>query len=313
MSSLETPQSKIPVVDLGQLSLEHEGEPSEEEWQRVARQLYDALTDIGFVYLSNHGIPEHQISTLFKSSKSFFSLDQEKKNSYSRNSESLLGYLAMNTEILDKEKMASELRESFLMRKDGRFPDEVTPSFRPAVGAMIESCTSLTTRILTAIAIGLDLDRDFFTSAHKCMIKKGSMTSLRVQHYPPVPDDVSEDAIRCGAHTDYGTITLLFQDDMGGLQVRDREGNWIDAEPIPGTIVVNVGDLLQFWTAYKLIATTHRVLIPSQGLRRKTSRLSISFFVNPDDQVLVKPPDGSSASHEPIVTLDYLLKKVAQY
>ncbi|XP_071520195.1 uncharacterized protein [Panulirus ornatus] len=161
----------------------------------------------------------------------------------------------MNTEILDKEKMASELRESFLMRKDGRFPDEVTPSFRPAVGAMIESCTSLTTRILTAIAIGLDLDRDFFTSAHKCMIKKGSMTSLRVQHYPPVPDDVSEDAIRCGAHTDYGTITLLFQDDMGGLQVRDREGNWIDAEPIPGTIVVNVGDLLQFWTAYKLIAT----------------------------------------------------------
>ncbi|KAG7166946.1 2-oxoglutarate-dependent dioxygenase htyE-like 1 [Homarus americanus] len=305
-----TPGRRIPLVDLGQLGLMHDEEPSQEEWQRVARQLHDAFTDIGFVYLTNHGVSDDQMDHLFKSSATFFNLDEETKIRYQRDPEKQQGYVAVDRETLDTKEMSHELREAYdLSRVDGLFPDVEVPSLRPAAASFYKSCTTLTNRLLIALAHSLGLERNLFTSAHKGLCKDNNLTCLRLLHYPPVPDTIPENTIRCGAHTDYGTITLLFQDNMGGLQVRERGGSWVEAVPVPGTILVNVGDLLQFWTADKFLATEHRVLIPKEELQRKASRHSIAFFINPDNSVLIKPLDGSS-SHQPITVKDHLFYKL---
>ena len=90
---------------------------------------------------------------------------------------------------------------------------------------------------------------------------------------------------RCGEHSDYGTLTLLYQDELGGLEVKGVEGGWIQADPLPGCLLVNVGDLLEAVSGGRYPATRHRVRVPEQELRRRTSRQSIVFFVHPDDEV----------------------------
>ena len=90
---------------------------------------------------------------------------------------------------------------------------------------------------------------------------------------------------RCGEHSDYGTLTLLYQDELGGLEVKGVEGGWIQADPLPGCLLVNVGDLLEVVSGGRYPATRHRVRVPEQELRRRTSRQSIVFFVHPDDEV----------------------------
>ncbi|XP_071520189.1 uncharacterized protein [Panulirus ornatus] len=299
---------KIPLVDLGQLGLEHKEEPRQEELQRVARQLHEAFRDIGFVYLTNHGVPDHQLNRLYESSSSFFELDLEIKKCYKKDFDTYQGYVAVDNEKLDLNKDVHELREAYDVKWiDGVFPDKEVPSLRPAASDFVRTCLDLTTRLLTALALGFGLDRNFFTSTHQHICNGQNLSILRLLHYPPVPADTPENSTRCSSHTDYGTMTLLFQDDKGGLQVRDRGGNWVDAEPIPSTILVNVGDLLQFWTANEFIATAHRVLIPSEELRLRCARRSIAFFVHPDDPVTIKPFDSSDTC-QPVNAKEHVLE-----
>lgn len=309
--SREKINSSIPVVDLGELGLGHEEEPSKQEWQRVAEEVVDAFKDTGFVYLTKHGIPEEDIERLVKAGTTFFRLPQHQKDQLKRNPETNGGYVAANQEKLDPN-YSYELREAYnIVSNDGMFPDADVPDFRPASAEFIGSCKKLTIRLLTAMALGIKLDRNYFTETHREIFCGKNATTLRLTHYPPIPLDLKPGSIRCGAHTDYGTITLLFQDSNGGLHVRDRGGNWISADPIPGTILVNVGDILQFWTSDKLIATEHRVLIPEDELRRRKSRRSIVLFVHPDSDVLIKPIDGSS-NYKPITAKEYLFNKLSQ-
>jgi len=115
---------------------------------------------------------------------------------------------------------------------------------------------------------------------------------------------------RLGAHSDYGTITLLFQDDIGGLEV--LSGNeWIAATPIADTILINLGDLLQFWTSDRYKATKHRVRVPEEEIRQRTQRRSMVFFVHPDNDVVVSPLDGSS-KYPPVTALAHLEYRFSQ-
>nr|XP_045614838.1 UPF0676 protein C1494.01-like [Procambarus clarkii] len=308
---LQSPLSgrKIPVVDMGQLGLGRETEPSQEAWQRVAQELHQAFADIGFAYLINHGVPDDQLNRVFELSAELFSLEQETKNRFSRGADDDHGYVAVDREKLDPELRYHELREAYNVKNvDGRFPDEEVPCLRPAVASLIDSCMVLTNRLLTVLALSLGLARDFFTSTHREICTGDNMSILRLLHYPPVPGDVPENTIRCGAHTDYGTFTLLFQDLLGGLQVRERGGAWIDATPIPGAVVVNVGDLLQFWTADQYLATEHRVVVPRDEVLLRSPRRSVVFFVHPDDQVSIRPLNGSS-TYAPITAAAHTIQR----
>lgn len=301
-------QSPIPVVDVGKLGLDEEPSLTDPDWQRVGKEITDAFKDIGFVYLKGHGVPEGQVDKLVNAGAKFFNLPQEDKDKLQRDPDKQQGYVTIGRERFN-DIHSYEIREAYdVKRTDGMFPDIAVPEFRPAAADFIDTCKKFTNRILIAMALGLDLDRNFFVDTHREICSDNNASCLRLLHYPPVAPDILAGAIRCGTHTDYGTITLLFQDDMGGLYVRDRGSQWVSADPIPGTILVNVGDILQFWTSDKLIATEHQVLIPDEEVRWRNCRRSTVFFIHPDDPVLIRPLDGAS-NFTPVTARDHVLKR----
>ncbi|KAK3856573.1 hypothetical protein Pcinc_037115 [Petrolisthes cinctipes] len=262
---MSTEVNTIPIVNLGQLGLGVSEEPREEEWLRVAKELKGAFCGVGFVYLDNHGIPSTLVEKVFGSAAKFFSLDKEIKTKYRKKSfGSVEGYVEMDQEQLDdKTDKLFEIRESFYLKymETGIFPVEEVPELKSHMTALYDACLQLIPRLLTAMSLALDLERDFFTLNHQKLQTMSSCNSstMRLNYYPPVPPNTPEKSIRCGTHTDYGTITLLFQDSMGGLQVQDVSGSWVEARPIPGTILVNAGDLLQIWTSGKFVATVSTI------------------------------------------------------
>lgn len=133
--------------------------------------------------------------------------------------------------------------------------------------------------ILSSFLLGLK--KDFFNEK----FLPYPMATLGMYHYLPHPNTVGPDEMSCGEHTDYGILTILMQDDFGGLEICDDNGQWIPAPPIPGTLVVNLGDMLEVWTngAYK--ATKHRV----RKRQSSKDRISVAFFFNPNLEIVVKP------------------------
>ncbi|XP_064101018.1 uncharacterized protein LOC135211687 [Macrobrachium nipponense] len=234
-----------------------------------------------------------------------------KRERYLRHKENYHGYVAINSEKLDPS-FQNEVRESYNIKSaDGSFPDDEVPGFREASRDFLDSCNKLVHRILTAMSLGLGLHRNFFSDAHRLLCREGNSSVARVLFYPPVPADKLINSTRCGEHTDYGTLTVLFQDEMGGLQVCDRSGNWTNADFIPGTVLVNIGDLLQLWTSGKFKATKHRVIIPEDEARRRKCRRSVVYFVHPDDSLLIEPLDGSR-DFQPITSRRHLEERIAE-
>ena len=138
---------------------------------------------------------------------------------------------------------------------------------------------------------------------------------MRLLHYPPLPEGYTpqDGENRAGAHTDYGSITLLFQDDAGGLEVRTRAGEWLAATPIPGTVVVNTGDLMHRWTNHVFCSTPHRVNVPPQAQHR--DRFSIAFFCHPNKDAEIACIDtcasaDNPARYAPISAGDHLLQRL---
>ncbi|XP_019622289.1 PREDICTED: gibberellin 2-beta-dioxygenase 8-like [Branchiostoma belcheri] len=145
---------------------------------------------------------------------------------------------------------------------------------------------------------------------HSLIGTRANITSLTALHYPPVPEHVSEGQLRCGEHTDFGTITLLFQDEVPGLEVLNRHGRYIPAPPLPNTVVVNIGDLMQRWTADGIVSNKHRVVLPDTEALRKVSRRSLAFFVNPNDDAVITCLDDSG-KYEPVNAGEYVKGKIA--
>lgn len=193
------------------------------------------------------------------------------------------------------------------------WPCDKVPGFQSEMAAFFKLCCDLSLRILHIMALGLQLkDPDVFTSTHKVMESTKNCTTLRLLNYPSINEDsdIKPGQIRCGEHTDYGSITLLFQDDMPGLEVLPLGcTEYIRAPPIPGAIVVNVADLMQRWTADKLKSTRHRVSIPTEECNRRVPRRSLAFFVHPDDDTVVKCLDGSD-KYPSITAYDYLWRRL---
>ncbi|XP_013381175.1 UPF0676 protein C1494.01-like [Lingula anatina] len=184
-----------------------------------------------------------------------------------------------------------------------KWPQEVA-SFKPALLNLNRKATSLGIRILQGLALAMGLDRHFFDGLHKGAGTRKSLTSTRCNYYPEVTDEtvIVPNQIRIGEHADYVTLTLLFQDDQGGLEVQRKDGSWCPVLPVPGTIGLFVDLLLQRWTADKLKATVHRVIVP-EG--KCPARQSIAHFIVPDDDVEVKCLDGSD-TYEPVNTRSFV-------
>ncbi|MCO5978211.1 isopenicillin N synthase family dioxygenase [Ideonella oryzae] len=251
----------------------------------VADQLRQACLNHGFFYVTHHGIDAALIAQVFAASQRFFDLGMDDKLAVDKRlSPCNRGYEPLKAQTLESGA-PPDLKESFYIGAEvppddprvqaGRFntgPNQwpaALPDFAPVMTRYHAAALALGETLMRGLALSLDLPPDHFDA----YLEDPSAT-LRLLHYPPQPANPQPGEKGCGAHTDFGGITLLLQDDAGGLQVWDsQQRHWIDAPPVPGAFVVNIGDLLARWTNDRYVSTLHRVINLSGR-----ERYSVPFF-----------------------------------
>lgn len=294
---------QIPVIDFKDFDLDDEA-----EMQNLADQVKTALTGSGFMSLKNLGISTELRERMFAGSKNFFDLPiEEKRRIPFTGPADNFGYQGVREEHLDP-KTPPDLKESITMRNplsrtDADWPDE---EFRDLLFEFFRACLDSVKKVQRVFAKALDVEQDFFVDCHT-----GENITMRCLHYPPLSADL-EGQLGAGAHTDYGMLTFLFQDMVGGLQVQDKNtGEWLDVKPVEDTILINTGDLMERWTNGSFLSTNHRVQ-PRGGVG---DRYSIAIFFDPDTDTLIKClPSCMSEdmpSKYPVVTAgEHILQKI---
>jgi len=309
----------IPVVDFSALSLDvTDADIDESSLISLSDRLIQVFSTVGFVYLSNTGVPKDEIQDAFKISKRFFELPASVKEQCKMKEGETVGWVAPEKESTSAGVRPGDLKEAFslsLRNTSRNYWPQGLPEFESDMLRFYATCMRLAYRVLLAIAVGLKLeDREFFIKCHystKCKPEHINMV-LKTSYYPAIGDEVKikDNQARLGEHTDFGTATLLFQDNAGGLQVQGIKGDWIDATPIEDTVIVNIADLLQRWTSDHLKSTPHRVLIPEDESIRKRARQSLVFFAYPDATTKVVCFNGSNKYPE-TDALEYLNQKMS--
>jgi isopenicillin N synthase-like dioxygenase len=334
-SAVEADGLVMPIIDFG--AFLHGDQITR---QSVAKEVFKGFQDSGFLYLTNHGIPATTVANAFSKSAKFFTRPQSQKDALGWTTpQSNRGYVASGREkvtladLNDREEIAKlrasnpDLKESMEIGREGveglpnQWPDKLDADgaeFAVDMKAFFLTCKSLHMEVMRAIAIGMCLDAGFFDS-----FTDAGDNNLRLLHYPAVLKSVfkdNPDQVRAGAHSDYGSITLLFQDNVGGLEVQSPQGTWVRATPIDGSIVVNAGDLLNRWSNGTIKSTKHRVIQPP-AKEGDTSdmypeRYSIAYFCNPNfDRTIEALPGTYQADADkkwdPIKSGDYLVMRLA--
>ncbi|KAF9046866.1 thymine dioxygenase [Hymenopellis radicata] len=306
------------------------------EKQATADAIIQSLQNTGFVVLVNHGIAEAKVAGMFDWSKEFFSKPLEIKNlaPHPASGAHHRGFSTVGKEKIIQnnhpgvrnQKTLPSIKESFECGSEANLampniwlPDLILPGFKEACLDFYNECHTAELKILEAIACGLGLIQTHFAEYFT-----GADNQLRISHYPSVPTrDLDEEKVaRISAHSDYGGITLLFQDDIGGLEVEDpaREGVFRPIPPVRGSMVVNVGDLLMRWTNDFLRSTVHRVVAPfdREGLSEMTPvRYSIPYFCAPVSDTLISPLPGTWSDekpkkYKPVKVGDYVVQRLEE-
>ncbi len=282
---------QLPVVDIspllepGELTTAFFSEPRR---QVVSQELFAALNDVGFLYICQHGVDLGLQQRLESLAHGFFSLSEEEKMRIRMENvgRAWKGYFPVGAELTSgrpdqkeglyfgKELSAQHplVRSATPMHGPNQWPAFRQAEFRSTVMDYMQSMTDLGARLLAAVAVGMGLNPNYFATR----FTREPTTLFRIFNYPPRTWDDEDDEWSVREHTDMGFLTILKQDTSGGLQVRRRNGVWVDAEPIPDTFVINIGDMLELWTWGILRATLHRVRNPGQQ-----DRLSYPFFYDP--------------------------------
>ena len=286
----------IPLIDLSD-ALERGGARS----GAVARQLRVAATDSGFFYVRGHGIAPQRVHEQFALARRLFELPAARREELSmRRSPILRGFENLGEQTLDAT-MKPDLKESFYCGMDwpddhpyvlahynsygpSQWPAEL-PEARPMCLDWIARMNALSLRIMQLLALSLDLPEDQFDQA--C---EEPMITLRMVRYPPHPADADERTFGAGAHTDWGAVTVLAQDDHGGLEVQMANGRWVEAPPLPDTFVVNLGDMVPRWTNGLYRSNLHRVRNRHAGA---AARYSIPFFHAPNYMARIEALPGT--------------------
>ncbi|KAK0378379.1 2OG-Fe(II)oxygenase [Colletotrichum limetticola] len=287
--------------------------------KETAKQVLDGFQNAGFIYLQNVPISQDLRAATFAKSADFFSQSDAVKQGlgwttpqanrgYSAPGREKVSNLTTNEEIEKVRAGNPDLKESFEIGRDGE-PDhpnqwpverdgERVAGFKTQMLEFFGQCKALHVEVMRAIAVGMGLEDERFFDGYTDV---GDNT-LRLLHYPSVDPNVfkvNPGQVRAGEHSDYGSITLLFQDDRGGLQVRSPNGRFVDATPIPGTVVVNAGDLLARWSNDTIKSTIHRVVEPPrkpEDGEEYPPRYSIAYFCNPNFKSHIEAIPGTYAT-----------------
>lgn len=276
------------------------------------------LTD-GFFYITNHGVPDSVIAAVHTEGQRFFRQPPEIKRQAAVNARHR-GFNALGDALM-YEARKPDHKEFFSMGLDlpETDPDVLAgeklrgpnnwppgmPTFRAALEAYYAAMLSCGADLMRAVAVSLDLAPDFFAPRYRKPLQR-----TQIVYYPPQPPDLDADQFGVAPHSDFGCITLLWQDDNGGLEVLERSTQrWVAAPPIPGTLVINVADLLARWTNDRYASTPHRVIN-----RSGRERLSIATFHDPDFKAVVDPRDlgtpEADCRYEPILAGEHIVGRI---
>ncbi|CAM0956410.1 unnamed protein product [Alopecurus aequalis] len=299
----------LPVVDLASPDL-----------QSAAHAVRKACVESGFFYVTNHGIQDELLETVFAESKKFFELPLEEKMAPQRNS-THRGYNPPYAQKLDaSSKFQGDLKESFYigpvgdvdMRNDPNQwpPKERFPSWKDTMKLYHETAMAAGKRILSLIALSLDLDAEFF---QKIGAFDNPSAAIWLLHYPGEVNESDNGYYGASAHSDYGMITLLATDGTPGLQIcREKDKHpqlWEDVHHIEGTLIVNIGDLLERWTNCDFRSTLHRVVTVGK------ERYSVAYFLDPNPDLVVQCLESCCCEaypprFPPITAGDYLKERL---
>ena len=274
----------------------------------VAGNMHKACRETGFFYVKGHGVAQPLIDSQFAWAKRFFDLPLDQKLAIDmKRSRDASGYEPMGGQVLDSQDAAAEaappdLKEGFYCRADrpAGVPDDAEgygdnqwpalPGFREQMQLYLSKVGLLGDHLMRLLALSLDLPADWFEFAYE-----HPNAVLRLIKYPPHPANAALNQLGAGAHTDWGGVTLLAQDEAGGLEVRNAAGEWIQARPVPGTFVVNLGDLIGRWTNGVYSSNMHRVKNNVSG----RDRYSIPLFYSPQSAALIEPIPGCVDDRHP--------------
>ncbi len=289
---------------------------------QFAQDLGSDFARYGFAVVADHGIAPATINDAFDRTRKFFSLpDDVKRKYFVPNGGGQRGYTPFGIETA-KGAARADLKEFWHVGRDlpsghkfasfmpPNIPVTEIPDFADATYKLYEALDVLGLRILSAIAIYLKLNPHFFDDK----VAMGN-SILRLLHYPPVSPDAKGE--RAGAHEDINVITLLLGAEEAGLQLKDRDGHWLDIDPPPNCVVVNIGDMLQRLTNHVLPSTSHRVVNPGPE-RAAFPRYSMPFFQHFASDYLIETlpgcisPENPNRYPTPITANDYLRQRLAE-
>jgi isopenicillin N synthase-like dioxygenase len=308
---------QIPILDLAPM---FHGDA--EAKARLAADLFRACTNIGFFYVRHHLVPQEVIDATFAAAERYFAQDLPAKTAHhvsrSTNNRGYAGLLEENTDPTAR----GDLHESFDMALEvpaddpdiaagkvlygpNQWPAGET-AFRAALERYYAEMLGLSRHLLHAFALALDLEETYFDAK----VTK-PLATLRVLHYPPQRGEIDDRQIGIGAHSDYECFTILAQDEVPALQVLDRQGEWIAADPIPGCLLVNIGDQMARWTNDRFASTVHRAIN-----RSGRERYSIPFFFGPNYDAVVQAlpscvDEGHPEKYPAIVAGEYINDRFA--
>jgi isopenicillin N synthase-like dioxygenase len=277
--------TEIPLIDMAPL---RKGAPTARK--AVADKITEACENVGFLYLVNHSVDAALVSDTFGAAKEFFALPLEQKLPLRLSAQTAFrGYLPSG---IDGGTSAGNRKEVFqILRELSETPTEGSrahilkpnlwpsglPAFRKTLLAYDNAVEKLSFELLELFAVGLGVPEHTFVSRFK-----DPLSMLRLLHYPT--QSATENAIGSQPHTDSGAVTILAQDDAGGLEAVNDLGQWTKVAPIEGSFVVNIGEMMKLWSDGRFSATPHRVINVSGK-----DRISIPFFANPDYDEVIAP------------------------
>lgn len=301
----------------------------------IARRIDEACRSTGFLVAAGHGVPEALIARTERAARAFFDLPTAIKRGYcSRDPAVYRGYFALESNAvaysLDNREAAPDLFERFAIGRVSIDPEDpyysgtdtarntfapnIWPQevedFAAATTAYYRAMEGLAQKLMRLFALALDLDERWFDDK----IDK-HMTSFVIQNYPDQPTPPRPGQLRAGAHSDYGSLTILKTEDKpGGLEIQGGDGVWRPVVPVPGTFIINIGDLMAQWTNDRWVSTMHRVVNPPRDRAVGSRRQSLIFFHQPNYDALVECLPGcggrDGAKYPPITSGEHLLNKL---
>ena len=277
---------EIPIIDISSLVGVHDKLKSV---RKTVKEIGNACKNVGFFYVKNHQIPQDHIDAVIPAMQEFFNLPiEEKMKIHIGKSDIFRGYTPLGKEITNEQSHPEVIAGEQLVGPN-QWPEN-QPNFREVLERHWNLTIVLGRRITEGLAMSLGLENNFFAPY---MSKSHSF--MRIVNYPPYRKKQEEnvgDGI--GAHIDYGFLTILLQDNLGGLEVKNTDNEWLSAPIIPGTFLINIGHMIQRWTNDYYKATVHRVIPPEHE-----TRCSLPFFFEPNFDTIVVPLDKFCSKDNP--------------